>query len=187
MKQKAVKLLLGILIIGAAVATAYWGGKTTSQVLTKPDHQALLERREQNTKDILKEMESIQEGDTLPDYEFFETLESETVRLSSLVTRPTWLIFVQPDCPACLEELDHLQTYIEKGSKFEVIVISNSNPLDLIDLQKHYQLKSLILHDRNSTYIDVIKVFTFPFNVLIDSNLVIAKIVADQLKSTNFE
>jgi peroxiredoxin len=182
-KQTVFKVLLVILILGTAVTVAFWGGAETGNFLDRAKYAERHEKHQSMTKAELEQMGTIEIGKQIPDYEFFQNLEGETVRLSTLITTTAWLMFMQPDCDACLNELERMETILTSPNpEYAFVLISVSNPLDLIAIQKKYGLTCPILHDRNATYSDAVKIATFPFNVLVDKELVIQKVIVGELQ-----
>ncbi len=182
MGNRAVRIVIGVVIVLGLSGIAFWGGTEAKRLLGKSPMN-----RQELTTQVLSMMNSIKIGDTLPDYQFFKTLENETVKLSDLVTGPTWLIFMLPDCDECIEELNALQpVFTDPTKKTKAIFISNAKPLELIDVRQRYTITAAILHDSNAVYTTGINVSAFPFNILVNNKLQIVDMVAGHIDPEDF-
>ncbi len=173
------KILFGVIISVLIVSVAYVVGTEAGEYFQK---QKRLEKRSGNTQSILSQMNDLKVGDKLQDYAF-ENLKFESVMLRPLVQQKTILFFIEPNCPACIEDMERLSTLVKTqqgASRF--IIISSGNPRHLMDLRDDYALKSPILYDHERGYSSIFGVFTYPFHIVIDKEMRVIEVIASQLE-----
>ncbi|MEW5797076.1 MAG: redoxin domain-containing protein [Candidatus Zixiibacteriota bacterium] len=141
----------------------------------------------EQTAAILRKMGTIQVGDTLMDFSL-EDIDGQWHRLSELVIDKTLITFVKPDCDACLIELERLSESARGPDDNEhVLLITSANPLHLQKLRADYGLGCAILYDEERYFESALEIQTFPFNLLVNSSLVIEEIHANTLLASDYE
>ena len=132
----------------------------------------------ERTAAILRKMGTIKVGDTLGNFPM-EDIDGKLHLLSELVTDKTLITYMKPDCDACLEELERLRSVAKGPDDYEhVILITSANPLHMQRLREDYGLGCVILYDNERQLGAALKIQSFPFNLLVDGNLVIEEINA---------
>jgi cytochrome c biogenesis protein CcmG, thiol:disulfide interchange protein DsbE len=133
------------------------------------------------TAAILRKMGTIKVGDTLGDFSL-EDIDGKVHRLSDLVTDKILITCVQPDCDACLEEMERLRRAADSPDDYKhVILITSGNPLHMQRVREDYGLKCVILYDDERQFGAALKIQSFPFNLVVDHNRVIHEIIASVL------
>lgn len=170
----AVVVLVGY--FSALKVGAYINNKRLEQ-----KQQAVEQKKKDFTEALLDHMQSLNIGDTLPDHRF-EDLYRRPVYLSSLVRGQTILIFFDPYCENCNEEMNTVNRAVSTTREYEYFIfISGGNPRLIEEMPALAELKSPVLYDHNREYINRFKIFTFPFNVVIDKNLVVREVYGETL------
>jgi peroxiredoxin len=126
-------------------------------------------------------MGTISEGDTLPNF-YFQDLNGDDVYLEEIISEQVLMMYFEPDCELCLVELEMIRDEVTEQSQFDrFVMISGANPLHLIKLRDRYELSSPLLYDYQGFFRENLNIFTFPFNMVVDENLVIVEIKAGSL------
>ena len=176
--MKIYKYLFGFVVAIATVTLAYYAGVEASNYFQK---QNILNQRNSNNKSILSQMNDLKIGDTTPNYSF-EDLSFQPIMLQPLVSKKTVLIFIEPDCPSCVEDIERLSKIIQDESDAShFIIISSGNPRHLIDLRNEYNLSMPILYDHDRGYSSIFGVFTYPFHIVIDESMQVLDIITGPL------
>jgi hypothetical protein len=102
----------------------------------------------------------------------------------------TLITYMKPDCDACLDELERLRSFVGRV-RFEpaggddiydhVILITSANPLHMHRVREDYGLGCVILYDDERQFGAALRIEAFPFNLVVDANLVIQEIHANVL------
>ncbi|KAA3636230.1 MAG: hypothetical protein DWP97_03150 [Calditrichaeota bacterium] len=142
----------------------------------------LFSNRKQNTRHILAKMDNLKIGITIPNYTF-EDLSFQLVELQTIITQSkTMLIFIEPSCHTCIEDLERLSKIIEsEDDAAHFIIISSGNPRHLMDIRANLDIKIPILYDHEQGYSSIFGVFTFPFHIVIDEKRIVKNIISGQL------
>lgn len=178
-RLKQISIFSGLVV--ATIVVAYVLGALAGGFFNAREVDRFKERRVENKEAVLAQMGTIADGDTLPDI-FLHDLAGEKVYLRDIIAGRSLLMFFEPDCELCLVEMETIQDKISNQNDFErFIMVSQANPLQLIKLRDRYQLQSPVLYDSEQFFRSQLKVFTFPFNMIIDRNLVIEEIFAGGL------
>lgn len=179
-KNRITTVLGGMAVIGLASILGVLAGN----VVETFKRQA---QREEVTQGILEHMQSINVGDTIPDYQF-ENLDNQQVRLSELVCERSVLVFFDPYCHNCLLQLDSMELALSDNRGSEcIILVSAASLQDLLALRTERNTRSWILWDRGDAYAEVLNVFTKPFNIAIDAEMVIHDIVAGPMTVSDIQ
>jgi len=175
MYSGAAVLAIGLGYILAMQASSIISARRLEQ---QPDsHQ----QREEVTEGILQHMNTIAVGDTLPDHQF-EGLDRRPMILSQMVSHKTVLVFFDPDCGSCGGELESIHQAVTRSSDYRYfLLISAGNPRMIEDMQGQYDIRSPILYDHGGKFVYGHQILTYPFNVIVDRDLVIEDIIGGSL------
>jgi peroxiredoxin len=176
-----ISIVIGSLVLGGV------GGKVLSGYVNSSRESEAKQKRAEMQQAILQEMGTLAVGDTLADH-VFESLDLTPVRLSELVTGPTVLSIVDPDCEVCVEEITMLRRELSDSvlqSRF--VFISAGNPRYLAELVDSTGLLSPVLYDHHSAWLGQYKVFTYPFNLIVNSDLRIMDVIASELSFNDLQ
>jgi peroxiredoxin len=186
-KSKAIVIAVGVILVGLAVII----GKQAAALIENWNASSTIEEYHAKASDmtaaVLRKMGTIQVGDTLADF-VFEDIDGKEHRLSELVTDRSLISYMKPDCDACLEETERLRSVAKGPEDYEhVIMITSANPLHMQRVREDYGLKCVILYDEERQFGSVLKVQTYPFNIVVDRGRVIREIHANGLLTDDYE
>jgi hypothetical protein len=134
--------------------------------------------REEFTQGILHQMNSIEVGDTLPDFPF-ELLTGDTVLLSEVVRQPTLLTVIQPGCDDCVEEVRLISSSIDDSSQAShFLLVSSANPRILLDWQSHSHHALKFVYDHKGIWQRNNNIEAIPFSLLLSGDRVVLKVIA---------
>lgn len=174
MSIKPIRVVLGISIalVGGSAA-GYFLGKVWIGNRTK-DYVA---ERQKGTNAVLSKMGTLEIGDTLIDHKF-EDLNGMPVHLSEVVDSRTIISIMSPGCGACIDELRLLREILPSDKEFErFVVISSGNPRLLQDIRDELNVPATYLYDHRKKWLSNYDVDMFPFNISVDSGLVVMDVV----------
>jgi peroxiredoxin len=127
----------------------------------------------EQTAAILRKMGTVNVGDTLSNFAF-EDIDGELHLLQEILTDRTLISYMKPDCDGCLVEMERLRDAADGPDDYEqVLIISSANPLHLQKLREDFGLGCLMLYDEERYFGSALKIFTYPFNLVVDRNRVI--------------
>jgi peroxiredoxin len=173
--------------IVATIGLAYILGVQAGNLINSRNKGNYLQTREFQTKAILEKMENLAVGDTLANHAFFG-LDLNLVSLSKLIKRKAVLSFADPGCGACLSQLEELQGAVTDSADYRYfILISFTTPLLLKEYKETYELGSRILYDENEEWKNSLGIKIAPFNLIVNSSLVIERVIAGQMTAKDFE
>ena len=141
----------------------------------------------EQTAAILRQMGTIEVGDTLPNFPF-EDIDGEIRLLSEVVTDKTLITYIKPDCDACLVELERLKQAAKSQADYEhILLITSANPLHMQKIRADYGLGCVILYDEERRFGSLLKIQSFPFNLVITGERVVEAIHANTLLPDDYE
>jgi ABC-type uncharacterized transport system ATPase component len=184
--------LIWFAVIAGSLLLGGIGGKLVSNSVRSYKENMHAQARVYLQTSVLEQMETLEVGDTLRDH-VFEDLDLKPVRLRDVLLNTTIISVLDPGCEACLEEVAMLQhTLADSILRRTLIFISGGNPRYLSELMVSTNLPSMMLYDHHSLWLGSYKVITFPFNIVVDTELVVQRIIIGQLtvrdlKSLNIE
>lgn len=179
-KSRITTIVSGLVVVALASILGVMAGNVVESFKERT-------QRKEATQGILERMKSISVGDTIPDYQF-ENLDNQQVRLSELVSERSVLVFFDPYCHHCLVQLDSMELALGDSWAGEyIILISAAKLQDLQAVRDERNIHSWILWDRGDAYADMLNVFTKPFNIAIDADMVIHDIVAGPLTVSDIQ
>lgn len=120
-------------------------------------------------------------GDTLSEH-YFEDLYRNTVTLTAVVRGPTVLVFFDPGCGSCDEEIKLIQSLVtieEDRKKF--ILVSAGNPLHILDMVEGYGITLQVLYDHRGTFSSTLGIEGFPTNLFVNGDREIRRVVQGRL------
>lgn len=170
--------LAGVITVAAAYllgakAGTLWGEQERSDRRGQYRSQALAQSRA-----ILERMGTVNIGDTLSDFSF-EDIDGNLHRLSELLVDNTLLVYIKPDCDACLEEVGRLsQTAMTPEDYRHFILVSTANPLHLRKMREDYKLGCYMLYDEERLFGNNLKISSFPFGLLLNRDRIIENVYA---------
>jgi peroxiredoxin len=141
----------------------------------------------EQTAAILRQMGTIEIGDTLPNFPF-EDIDGEIRLLSEVVTDKTLITYLERDCDACLVELERLKQAANSPDDYEhILLITSANPVHMQKLRAEYGLRCVILYDEERRFGSLLKIQSFPFNLVVNRQRVIEAIHANVLLPDDYE
>jgi peroxiredoxin len=181
-KEHRFRSVPSLVIVTLAVVTLAAGlGVISSKYLNRHREEEMVLGRDIRTQQILERMGTLRIGDTLPSFEL-QTSEGGIANLSSLVDQQTLIMFFDPGCGSCLEELKSVWALSRKDvSRSNFLVITSASP-DLVDqAQRSLGTELSVLYDTADRYGTELGITTSPFHVLVDSTLHISKIIVGSM------
>lgn len=156
-----------------AVAGSFIGKR-----ITKQNELKLLQHRQEITEHLLTAMQTVEIGAKLPDH-WFETLKEEPVLLSDVLKPGSIISVIHPDCGGCLEEIRNLTENVRDTAVLNGIVfISSGNPRILKEIVELTDLRCIVLYDHRAKWLGQFDISTFPFNIVVQEDLVIKDVYA---------
>lgn len=143
--------------------------------------------RIESTRVVLQHMGTIETGQRLADFEF-EDLKGKTVRLAETISRATWICVIDANCESCVEDINWLTQSVPDSlliSRF--VILSRSNPRFLEDIKHETGLGSVFLYDHRGAWCRQYNIFTFPFHILVDANLIVLSVVSGNLTADDLK
>lgn len=170
-----------ILLVSLTVCAAFILGTQAGNYANSQKTDKYVERRDEKRAEILKQMGTVQVGDILPNPVFID-LDGDEVHLQDIVDERTIVMYFEPDCQVCEDEIETIVQQVsgEQESR-RFVLISAGDPARLMKLRDDYGLRSPILYDEDGFFAKRLKVFTFPFNLVVDKHLVIVDILTGGL------
>jgi len=176
--RHGVAILAAVVTVGAAYflgwqAAVLWDKKSRADRRQEYRSQALAQSRA-----ILDRMGTVEIGDTLSDFSF-EDIDGNLHRLSEILVDNTLLIYIKPECDACLEEVARLSRVAQTQDDYRhFILVSTANPLHLRKLRDDHGLQCHILYDEERFFGNNLNISSFPFGLLLDGERVILNVYA---------
>ncbi len=179
MKQK---LLFFTGIIAVAIA-AYFFAVEAAGLLNFIQTDSRKKERNRLRELAVSKMDNIKVGTVLPNY-FFYDLESHFTELHKMKPQRTMIVcYITTDCHACEQQLEILEDFSgQNNSGASILLLSPSNPFNLFELRDKLEKKFVILYDHGGYFRNILKISTYPFNIVVDSNFVIKKLVPGRLE-----
>ncbi len=166
-------ILCAVLALGMGAAAGF-GIKEVLEAKRVEDYQR---SRAEMTRTRLANAGAVNIGDTLIDH-VFEDLNQNRVRLSDLVSGVTLISVVAPTCGSCSDQILLISQLASNGPESGLFVfISSANPRYLQEMQAETGLSSPLLYDHRKEWITNYQITDFPFNIIVDENLVIQDII----------
>jgi peroxiredoxin len=168
-------LFLSIVTVATAVSLGLLLAPSVRHI-----HENAVQKR--TTRVELNRMQTLNIGDTLPDVRL-EDLSGRSIDLASVIKhRRTAIAFVLPDCDACLFEMQRiLKLSPDSIAQQHWVLVSSSNPRTLNDLKVERGLAMPVLYDHQNRLASRLRINSFPFNIVVDSQRVIISIFSGAL------
>lgn len=164
------RIFISIVVVVVTIAVALVLGVSAAKYLNKK-HRADVHRA------VIEKMDDLKVGDKLPDWTF-ENLKFEPEKLSGHISGPTMLIFIQPNCPGCLDDMDRLSAIISDSALCgRVVFISGDNPRELMDVRDQFNIRSAILYDHERSFAWQLGINTFPFHIIVDNDRTVLRMI----------
>jgi len=155
------------------------GGKLYSHWLKNRERTEL-------TTAIVKQMETIDVGDTLPDH-VFEDFSRNPVDLRKTLPHGGLVTFISPTCPSCEDQLSEFAASVaEDAQAGRFVFISAGNPRLLEEVRDKHKLNAPVLYDHKSVYWKQLQINSFPLNVFVDDRFVITDMIAGPISAAEF-
>lgn len=177
------KITVSLLVILAAFVLGRYAG----DLLAAINRKDFREIRTLQTNELLDDMGTIQVGDTLPDH-IFQGLDRQYYRLSDLLERQSVLTVFDYHCSNCLSEIEEIKKIARDSTESKYfLLVSRSNPLQLMELQEKLGISCRILFDEDGMFLTNLNISTYPFNIFVNQQLkiegiVIGPIFSDEMK-----
>lgn len=143
--------------------------------------EARKEEQRRQTAEILEEMNTIAVGDRLPDHLLMDP-EQNPLPLSEMVDRKTLIIFFEPSCGGCRYEMQELSRVLPKLPQSPpLVMISAADREQIEEVRFEFQFPHPILHDEDAALTQSLRILAYPFNVIVDENMVIRDVIAGAL------
>ena len=175
------KLIFFLVIVGVSSAAYFFGVEAASflnSMRTETKKKENLKFRDLT----LDKMQTIQIGERLPNHLFYELngnmLELQKIRLQEV----SIFTYATTECHFCDEQFEILSGFSADSTLMSRIwIVSPSNPFELFKLNKRFNNRFKILYDHDSQFCDNLKIMTFPFHIIVESDFVIKDIVVGQM------
>ena len=133
------------------------------------------------TAEILEKINTIEVGASLPDH-LLADLRQEQVLLSNLVDQKTLIVFFDPDCGGCRVEMENLSQVLPLLPEDPpLIMISTADPNLIEDVRLEFGLPDSFLYDSDGEFTHSLELLAYPFNVIVDENMVVQDVIAGAL------
>ncbi len=163
-------------VIFIAVSISYIGAKSLGEYINEKKQNEKFEYLKANLGDSLKYIENVYAydiGDTLIDHTF-EDLKRNPVKLSEVVQDKSLIVYIDPGCGGCEDEILDIQNAISNSSKYtNVVYITSGNPRLLEDLVNEYNIKSPVLYDHRGMFLKSSNLIIYPYNIITNKELVV--------------
>ncbi|MBD3403568.1 hypothetical protein GF420_11780 [candidate division GN15 bacterium] len=91
-----------------------------------------------------------------------------------------------PTCESCLDEMLYIRDQIDNPEDYRHLVfITSANPRFMRDIKEETGLTAAFLYDHRAEYLSRYDVQAFPFNIIIDSSMVVLDIFGGGLTQTD--
>ncbi|HWR83901.1 MAG TPA: redoxin domain-containing protein [Candidatus Deferrimicrobium sp.] len=175
------------LMVAVTGGLAYFLGSQAGQALNDRSANKLKESRSSMQYSLLTKMKNVEIGSRIEDYQF-ENLSGELQSLRSLVHGRTVIAFIEPDCPACMEEVGRIGALAEDSVCAQRFVfVSSGSPFQLMQVRQQLRIMSPLLYDHKDMFASRVKIATYPTNVIVDENLEIKEVIPGQLTDSEIE
>ena len=174
---RATRFVLIALAVIVTVAAAYFAGSKAGGFWTERQRmEHLQEYRSQalsSTRAVLDKMGTVEVGDTLSDFSF-EDIDGQFHRLSDILIDNTLLVYMEPGCGACLDEIETLSKTVKTPDEYRhFVLISTANPLHMHKMRDEFGLKCLMMYDEQRVFGNNLNIVSFPFGLLVSRERVI--------------
>jgi hypothetical protein len=160
-------LLIGTIIAIIAITLAYRGGSVFGDYLVKKHREEFRAVREQLTDTLLVDMGGTIAANTpLPDWTFLD-LEAREQQLSKLIHGRALIMIADPQCDACLLELQSIHDNGNDELCRHVILISAGSVIELIRLRRNVDCPLTFLYDQNALFTKKLNVLSLPLNLIV--------------------
>jgi peroxiredoxin len=184
----SIRRAFGIFLLAAVtVCLAYVLGSQAGSLMVSKKERNSMHAREIQTKEILAHMQTIDVGDTLPDHTFVD-LDMDSLRLSDVVCDRSVITVFDYHCSTCFAEIEEMNRAARDSVDFKYFtLVSSTNPLYLVELQEVHNIQCRIIYDKNRRYLDGLNISIYPFNIIVNKDMEIQRIVAGILTQEELE
>lgn len=177
MKQKIIFASTIIVII----ALAYILGAEAGGLLSSIGDEFSTSSETVKRQIILDRTGNLEIGTKIPNY-FFHDLDGNFVELEKIIKSKTLLTYVTSECDACIIQVETFKKFLESNkTDYDIVLISFSSPYNLMEMMKSYDLSFRTLYDHGNQYGRNLEISTFPFNIVLDSGLIVTGIYPGKL------
>ncbi len=168
---------VGVLgFFSARQVAAYLGERKVEQARLEAQHY-----RREFTQGVLMSMNTLQVGNVLPDYQF-EDLAHNPLTLSGLASENTLLIFFDPACDGCDNELAAINKAIADTLDYRRFRLISSGDSGMVaEKIERFDLRIPLLYDPSADFFFQTGVLTYPFNMIVNQDGVIQDMIAGSL------
>ncbi|MCX6835314.1 MAG: hypothetical protein NTW07_09325, partial [candidate division Zixibacteria bacterium] len=105
-----------------------------------------------------------------------------------VVTDKTLITYLERGCDACLLQLQRLKQVAGGSDDYEhILLITSANPVHMQKLRAEYGLECVILYDEERRFGSMLKISSFPFNLVVNRQRVIEAVHANILLPDDYE
>jgi len=181
MMSKLRKPVIVSIVIVLTVISAYFIGIGVGEAINSSHDENYKTVRRMRTIELLEQMGSVNIGDTVS-LNDLSNLNSHGLDIRTHLAPKTELLFVDPGCEQCIEELKDLKSTVKsKRLLGYFVIITNKDPALLNELLDDIGLACPVLVDETGDFTSRLGIFTYPFNICIGPSLVIVDIIAGRL------
>jgi len=174
------------LVLGLAIAVGAWFiGTQAGHLYTAMYTRFTAKSREQVTAEALDRMRTVRIGLPLSDFSF-EDIDGKRWRLGEAAPGKAVICFVSLSCQSCLDELAMLSDQVRDGKlTLRAVVVSSSNPLNLKNMRDSLNLPFPMLWDEDKAFQTSLHIDSYPFNLVVDSGLIVRRVIVGALKEND--
>ena len=172
------RIVLLVLAIIALIALAGYLGVQAGQLISERKAE---KARIEYSETVLKRMGTLKVGDLLPEHEFV-SFSGDSVMLSSLINRPTVVIFTEAECKACEEQSQVIKSRVATLEDYGAFLfITSGYPQGQLESNKRGETQFRFLMDKNSEYTNLLKVNNSPLSIFVDGERRIRSVFVGQM------
>lgn len=173
------KVLLGVVCFVALVTLAVILGTEAASFLQE---RRAVQERDRITEAVVREMGTLNIGDTLANFPLTDVETGDSVYLSELSKEGLLIVFAQTTCGMCDVQLRALQEILGKGLVGDrVAIIIGEGAAEAIEYERKYKLQCRFLYDESNQYRSKYKIMDSPFNLVLSNKGIISDLVVGRM------
>lgn len=176
-------MLVAIAVIAASGVLGVVAGKLYNQ----RSSNNYLKSRKFITESLVRKMGTLEIGSPMPNALFLDE-RGERVRLSDAITSSAILMFVDPECGTCLEEIENLYAATRELELDEkVFLITRSQAAIGQWLDKRLLPDVIVLRDEDGSYHVSQNIEAIPFSIIVGPELRITEFISGVVLTSEFD